>query len=308
MPPVSTLISVGQTLTGTLATSDQRSPSRGASYFADLYTFGASAGQRVAVALTSSAFDAYLYLIGPSGAIVAQDDDGAGGTNARIPPGGGFLTLPATGTYTVEVTSYSPAAVGGYALSMVGGLDRDLAFVQQPIRVAHGYAFGIQPRVAVLDTSGVTVTADSTTVVTLAIRAGTGASGAVLACDQTSGGVTTATVAGGAATFSGCSIDRAGGGYVLEATAAAATPALSLPFSVAWAGDTNGDCRVSILDYSTMVTHFGKSRSSADWTTGAVPGWRGDLDGDGVVDVVDHSIVVTRFGTTTSTCAPPSGP
>jgi hypothetical protein len=115
-----TPITVGQTVNGSLTTSDGRSPIKGSSYYCDRYTFSGTAGQQVAILLTSSAFDTYLYLIGPSGSVVAQDDDGGGGWNSRIPPGSGYYTLPSSGTYTIEVTSYSPNATGSYTLSLSG--------------------------------------------------------------------------------------------------------------------------------------------------------------------------------------------
>ena len=97
---------------------DCRSPLRGSAFYADRYTFSGTAGQPVSLLLTAPAFDTYLYLIGPTGAVVAQDDDGGGGTNSRIPPTSGVLTLPSTGTYLIEVTSYAANATGAYTLTM----------------------------------------------------------------------------------------------------------------------------------------------------------------------------------------------
>ncbi|MBI4504490.1 MAG: hypothetical protein HY691_03060, partial [Chloroflexi bacterium] len=158
------------------------------------------------------------------------------------------------------------------------------------------------------DTAGITLTADSSTVVTLTIKPGTGARGAVLTCDQTQGGVASTRVLSGTATFSGCAIDRPGAGYVLVATAAGLPLFETAPFNVTLAGDTNGDGRVSIADYSLVVTHFGKSMASADWRDATTRPWRADLDGDEAVDVVDHSIAVTRFGTSTTVAVAPSDP
>jgi hypothetical protein len=117
-----TPISLGQTVSGALSTSDSRSPVRDSrwSYYCDRYTFSGAAGQQVAILLTSSAFDTYLYLIGPSGTVVTQNDDGGGGTNSRIPPSTGYYTLPSSGTYTIEVTSYYTNATGSYTLSLSG--------------------------------------------------------------------------------------------------------------------------------------------------------------------------------------------
>jgi hypothetical protein len=66
--------------------------------------------------LASSGFDTFLYLIGTAGQVIAYDDDGGGGTNSRMPAGAGLFTLPSSGTYMIEVTTYSPGAGGSYTL------------------------------------------------------------------------------------------------------------------------------------------------------------------------------------------------
>ena len=111
-----TPISYGQTVSGTLTTSSCHSALRTSSYAAP-YTFNGTAGQQIVVALSSSSFDSYLHLYGPTGT-VAQDDDGGGGTNSRIPTSTGSYTLPATGTYTIEATTYSPTTTGSFTLSL----------------------------------------------------------------------------------------------------------------------------------------------------------------------------------------------
>ena len=73
-----------------------------------------------------------------------------------------------------------------------------------------------------------TATHDQGTVVTLAIKAGTGAPGAHLTC---TGGLTK-TALNGVATFAGCAIDKVGTGYVLTATATGLTLAASAAFNV----------------------------------------------------------------------------
>ncbi|MGH9833231.1 MAG: YCF48-related protein, partial [Blastocatellia bacterium] len=74
-----------------------------------------------AIWLYSSDFDTYLYLIAPSGAVIAENDDGGGRTNARLPSGVAFFTLPTSGTYTIEVTSFSGARTGNYTISLSAG-------------------------------------------------------------------------------------------------------------------------------------------------------------------------------------------
>jgi hypothetical protein len=53
--------------------------------------------------------------------VLASDDDGGGSLNSRIPSGSGFLALPATGTYTIEVTSSRSNVTGSYTVSLTSG-------------------------------------------------------------------------------------------------------------------------------------------------------------------------------------------
>jgi S1-C subfamily serine protease len=80
------------------------------SYF-NPYSFEGRMGQQVMIEMTSSDLDAYLILLDPSGAPVAQDDDSGGGTNSRV-----IATLPTNGTYTILANSYSAGETGSYNL------------------------------------------------------------------------------------------------------------------------------------------------------------------------------------------------
>ena len=119
-------IFVGQTLEGELASSDCESPIRATPGLrADRYRFTASAGQQVSITLNSGVqgsplSDAFLTLIGPNGAVLLNDDDSGGGTNSRVPGGNGMLTLGVSGTYTIEVSSFSANQFGTYALTLAG--------------------------------------------------------------------------------------------------------------------------------------------------------------------------------------------
>ncbi len=118
-PCTPTAISVGQTINGTLVTTD--CVFAGTTRNLDVYSFSGTAGQQIAISLNSSAFDAYLYLVNPSSQIIAQDDDGGGGTNSRIPATSGFFNLPAAGTYTIYATAFSAdgltGSTGAYTVS-----------------------------------------------------------------------------------------------------------------------------------------------------------------------------------------------
>jgi uncharacterized protein (TIGR03437 family) len=104
-------VMLGETVNGSLSTSDCRSRLRVTNtFYADRYSFNFTAGQQLAVSATASSFAPYLYLTDADGVIVAE---GA----ARLPAGTGFLTLPASGVYFIEVTSTSAGGAGAYTLS-----------------------------------------------------------------------------------------------------------------------------------------------------------------------------------------------
>ena len=114
------------------------------------------------------------------------------------------------------------------SLSWTAGLPEVTA---PPSGATGGTPFPVQPTVRVEDASGSTVTSDHTTVVTLAIAAGTPAGGgsAALVC----GGGLSRVVSHGIATFTGCRIDHAGTGYRIVASSSPwFTQAVSQPFTV----------------------------------------------------------------------------
>lgn len=86
-------------------------------YYTDVYTFNGLSGQGMSISLTASAFDPYVLLTGPSGKVVAEDDDSGPGLNARI-PANGLRTLTASGTYRIEVSSFRLRATGAYSLRL----------------------------------------------------------------------------------------------------------------------------------------------------------------------------------------------
>ncbi len=103
-----TPISVGQTINGTLSTSD--CPLGDGSYV-DAYSFNATSN--------------------PDGSILAIDDDGGGGTNSRIPPGNRSLALPTTGSYTILASSFDAGATGAYSLTLSQPVQHTLTVVSQ---------------------------------------------------------------------------------------------------------------------------------------------------------------------------------
>ena len=112
----STPISYGQTLTGALTTSD--CPIGDGSFFDD-YSFTGTAGQKIAVSMSSSSFDTYLLLLGSDGSVLLSDDDGGGGTNSYIPTDGGFYTLPSSGTFTIRANALFSNSTGNYTVALM---------------------------------------------------------------------------------------------------------------------------------------------------------------------------------------------
>ena len=119
--PVCTVTPIGynQPVNGSLATSDCAINIFDEPYYTDLYTFNGHAGDQISIWLTSTAFDAYLVLHTPSGTGSLEDDDSGGLTNARI-PASGMITLPETGTYTIEASSSNSFEIGAYTIDLEG--------------------------------------------------------------------------------------------------------------------------------------------------------------------------------------------
>src|SRR5438552_3747505 len=115
-----TPITVGQTLNGTLANTDCQAPELGnpSGYFADRYSFSGVAGQAVAITATSTAFTPYLFLLHGSDGSQVTSTYGSG-TTAQI-PSAGFLSLPTTDIYFIEVTSTAANATGSYSIALTG--------------------------------------------------------------------------------------------------------------------------------------------------------------------------------------------
>jgi len=127
--------------------------------------------------------------------------------------------------YKLHATDGLLAAADSSAFNVTVGSAAQVAFTQQPAGASAGNAFTTQPKVAIQDAGGNTVTTDSSTV-TLAIVSGTGTTGAALSgCTQTQ--------TSGVVTFSGCKIDTAGTGYKLRASDGSLTTADSNAFDVA---------------------------------------------------------------------------
>jgi hypothetical protein len=103
-------IACGDVVTGTWS-ADCNSYHRSGAY-ARLYTFADRAGDLVTIDL-SSTVDTYLYLLDPTGAVLASNDDNGIGTDSQIQE-----VLSADATYTIEATTLMPEMTGSFELSL----------------------------------------------------------------------------------------------------------------------------------------------------------------------------------------------
>ncbi|HOW89945.1 MAG TPA: PPC domain-containing protein, partial [Elusimicrobiales bacterium] len=108
-------LAVGVSSTVALSSTTCEALDRGPGYYTRIFTFEAGygagkvpPGSQVTVSANSAGIgDTFLYLVGPSGDVVASDDDSGGDRNSRIQ-----YTVPAAGVYLIEPTSYSPGMTG----------------------------------------------------------------------------------------------------------------------------------------------------------------------------------------------------
>ncbi len=130
-PATATPIAPFQAISGDLSSPDCPTGLAGRSNaFMDRYKFNGMAGQKIRIDMNATApppngLDTYLYLFGPDGSLVDENDDIVLGTqtDSRIPcPNDGcgpnFRTLTQTGTYIIVATSFGSGDTGGYTLTL----------------------------------------------------------------------------------------------------------------------------------------------------------------------------------------------
>jgi hypothetical protein len=213
--------------------------------------FNVTAGAAAKLAFTAQPQDAVAGgTLSPPIQIELQDQNGnrlAGATSAvTLSLGGGPAGATLSGTTTVSavngVATFADLSIAragsGYVLnavaggftgatsgqfSVAAGPASRLAFLVSPSSPSAGAAFSPPVQVAVQDALGNTVASD-TRAVTVAL--GANPAGGTLS------GTTTVSAVGGVATFPTLSIDRAGTGYTLAATASSLAPGISNTFDV----------------------------------------------------------------------------
>jgi hypothetical protein len=111
-------IAVGDTVRDSLTRTDLLLPAD--STYAQQWRLQGKTGETVTIDLISDAFDAYLYLLGPTlasgGTSPPQDDDSGGRCNARL-----TVRLPAAGDYLIVATSRERRATGRFTLTVTAG-------------------------------------------------------------------------------------------------------------------------------------------------------------------------------------------
>ena len=143
----------------------------------------------------------------------------------------GNITAVASGTATITATA--PGGASGSATVTVAAAPAKLAFTLQPSSTPVLTAISPAVQVTVQDALGNTVTGSMASV-TVVITSGTGTTGAVL------GGTLTQTAVNGVATFANLTIDNAGSGYTLTATATGLISATSSTFAVSCPAANDG--------------------------------------------------------------------
>ena len=104
-------ISTGITTNQTLSTTDCVDGSN--KFYADRILIILAKGQKVTITMNSGSVDAFLQLDDVSGATVALDDNGNGGTDARL-----VYTSPALAAYYIDASTHLPGQTGNYTLTV----------------------------------------------------------------------------------------------------------------------------------------------------------------------------------------------
>lgn len=103
-------IAAGETKTAALS---ERDAMLADSTYANAWYFTGTKGQRVRVALSSAAFDTYLFVAKQGDEEPLEENDDSDGTNSEI-----TLVLPADGQFVIVASSFEPRSTGEYRLAL----------------------------------------------------------------------------------------------------------------------------------------------------------------------------------------------
>ncbi|HZH89383.1 MAG TPA: BACON domain-containing carbohydrate-binding protein, partial [Pyrinomonadaceae bacterium] len=247
----------GTTVNGSLVDGDCRLLEDGS--FIDAYTFTGTANAQVSITMTSSAagLNPVLFLLAPTGAVLAIDANNSSGGTARIPDTGTF-TLPTTGTYTVLANSFAPGQTGNYSLQLVNSsappptCTTTLAATGRDVAAGGGGPFSV----AFTTQAGCTVSATSNAAF-ITVNAGTVDSNGAGSVSYTVQANPATTARTGTITINGqtFTVTQAGTPPVCTTTLAATgreVPGSGATFSVAFT--TQAGCAVSATSNAAFIT------------------------------------------------------
>jgi hypothetical protein len=101
-----------QTVSGTLASTDPRNPTRYGRFSDDYLLTGVVVGQAVQVNLNAD-FDTYLQVVNANtGAVIAYNDDSGSATNSQL-----SFVVESDVNYIIRATSFAPRVTGDYTLT-----------------------------------------------------------------------------------------------------------------------------------------------------------------------------------------------
>jgi hypothetical protein len=130
--------------------------------------------------------------------------------------------------YSLTATSGSLESAVSDSFTIAAGAPQKLEFTVQPSEAKAGVAFGIQPKVAVMDDYG-NVATGSRVSITVSITPGASAAGALLSGEKTR---VAEDAFGGLVEYTDLVIDKAGSGYTLTANSIGLVSAVSSSFAV----------------------------------------------------------------------------
>ncbi|HKO96861.1 MAG TPA: Calx-beta domain-containing protein, partial [Pyrinomonadaceae bacterium] len=287
----STTLSLGQTLNGTLTTSD--CIFSGTTRYVDVYDFNGNAGQQISVTMNSSTFDTYLYLLDSGNQLLAEDDDGGGLLNSRIPGTVGLFTLPATGMFRIYATSYSASGLNGstgsYTINLTSA--SSCSYSLNPTSQSFGASSG-NGSITVTTSTGCnwTATSNASWLTTSSSGSGTGTANYSVASNSGAGRVGTLTIAG--LTFT---VNQAGVGglqlssaiYNISEGAGSVQVAVTRPDTAGAATVDYATSDTAALTECNLVNGVGSSRCDYATTIGTLRFAAGEASKSIFIPVVD---------------------
>jgi len=110
-----TNIGLGQTINGSLSSTDLNNTKRSGGFEDDYTLGGLSNWQQVQVNLDSTAIDSYLQLVNAStGRVITENDDSGGSRNSQL----SFTKVPGV-DYIIRATSANSGEIGNYTINTI---------------------------------------------------------------------------------------------------------------------------------------------------------------------------------------------